>query len=209
MRAVRLRDPSDRELQRMRILHALAEIACEEGLEAVTVTRICSLAGASRRAFHGLFADRDDALAQAFEETVARARARVRAAAADLASGDERRRATLLALLAFLEEEPELAGMFMTHLATGDSPVPTRTDSLIRELLAVLEPQLAGACVGAAPARTIATTAVREVVEIGEAHRLSHLAAPLRAMLGELSSVVALGSCGPEQERRVALVSGA
>jgi AcrR family transcriptional regulator len=99
-------------MQRMRVLHALGEIASEEGLQSATVERVASLACVSQGTFRELFGDRQAALEQGWQEAVARASARIGEACRAAGSSSEQQvRAGVAALLGFLEDEPELAAL--------------------------------------------------------------------------------------------------
>jgi AcrR family transcriptional regulator/DNA-binding MarR family transcriptional regulator len=102
------------EIQRARLLNAMIEIGCEQGLAAVTVGKVTSRAGVSRRTFYELFSDREDCLLAVFDATLARIGSRIRAAYGRRGSWTERVRASLLDLLGFLEQERDLALLCLT-----------------------------------------------------------------------------------------------
>src|SRR5271156_3460353 len=60
------------EIQRMRILAAMAEVASERGAGSVTVAHVVGRAGVSRRTFYDLFADREECFLAAFEDAIGR-----------------------------------------------------------------------------------------------------------------------------------------
>src|ERR1700730_10799286 len=97
------------EIQRMRILAAMAEVASERGAGSVTVAHVVARAGVSRRTFYDLFADREECFLAAFEEAIGRVGAQVIAAYEGGGAWRERIRAGLWALLVWLDEEPALA----------------------------------------------------------------------------------------------------
>ncbi len=65
------------EIQRQRILAAMAAVSSEHGAATVTVAQVVARAGVSRRTFYELFADREECFMAAFEEAIARAEAAV------------------------------------------------------------------------------------------------------------------------------------
>jgi AcrR family transcriptional regulator len=65
------------EIQRVRILLAMVEVAAERGAGAASVAHIVARAGVSRRTFYDLFEDREDCFLAAFDEVIARASAPV------------------------------------------------------------------------------------------------------------------------------------
>src|ERR1700691_66947 len=109
-----VRDQVD-EIQRARVLAALGEVVAERGVAAATVAQIVARAGVSRRTFYELFADREECFLAAFDQAVALAAQRVVPAFEHESRWRERMRAGLLALLVFLEEEPELGALCVVH----------------------------------------------------------------------------------------------
>ncbi len=63
------------EIQRQRILGAMAQVAAERGAANVTVAHIVARAGISRRTFYELFEDRETCLVAALDEAIAAAAA--------------------------------------------------------------------------------------------------------------------------------------
>ena len=108
------------EIQRVRILAAMADVAAERGAGAASVAHIVARAGVSRRTFYDLFEDREDCFLAAFDEAVAQAACAVIPAYEGETRWRERIRAGLLALLVFCEEEPALARLCVVEaLAAG------------------------------------------------------------------------------------------
>jgi AcrR family transcriptional regulator len=110
------------EIQRARMIAAMASLACEHGVAGVTVAQIVARSGVSRRTFYELFDDRNDCFRAAFEQGVAHAAKRVSPAYREACSWREQMHAGLGALLEFLEDEPEL-GALCVVVALGASPV--------------------------------------------------------------------------------------
>src|SRR3984893_10180229 len=101
------------ELQRMRILVAMAEVASERGAGAVTVAHVVARAGVSRRTFYDLFADREECFLAAFQGAIGRVDALVIEAYEHESAWRDRIRAGLWALLVWLDEEPALAKLLV------------------------------------------------------------------------------------------------
>jgi AcrR family transcriptional regulator len=185
-------------LARMRVLHALAEIAGEEGLDAATVPRVCSLAGVSEQMFERIFSDREDCLRQAFEETAARARSRIRAAVdGEEACWEDSLRARLAALLAFLDEEPELARLCVTYALAGGPQMHARW----RQVLDYFGRAVATAPRAGRPAEQEAdlpAATVGAAVQLAEARLFGASPAPLRDLLGQLMCVLVRPYLGPD-----------
>src|SRR6204780_108772 len=93
------------EIQRMRILMAMSEVASELGAGSVTVAHVVSRAGVSRRTFYDLFADREECFLATFEEAIGRVSALVIEAYDAQSNWRERIRAGLWAMLQWLDED--------------------------------------------------------------------------------------------------------
>jgi len=104
----------------MRLVHAAAELVCEEGLAAATVPRVAALAGSSPREFLAVFPSLEACLQAGCAQCLLRAAGRARRRAAG--STDARPHAALDGLLEFVEQESELAGLCTAVLI---APTPT------------------------------------------------------------------------------------
>lgn len=126
------------DIQRARMLTAMAEVACEQGAANVTVAHVVERAGVSRRTFYELFADRDDCLLAAVEEAIDRVTAQVLPAYERPGTWRERIRAGLIALLSFLEEEPYMGHLLIVEtLAAGRVSLGRRNEALAHVVRAV------------------------------------------------------------------------
>jgi AcrR family transcriptional regulator len=116
------------EIQRQRLLGAMAEVTAERGVGSVTVAHIVGRSGVSRRTFYELFTDREDCLLAALDQAVARASAVVLPAYAGERRWRERVRAALGALLAFFDQEPSMARLCVVEsLGAGPGALERRT----------------------------------------------------------------------------------
>lgn len=93
----------------MRLVHAAAELACDEGLAALSATRVARLAGVPVHDFDAVFGSVERCVAAGRQVALERAASAARIAA----SGDpaERPASALDGLLEFAEQEQELAGL--------------------------------------------------------------------------------------------------
>lgn len=110
------------DIQRARMIAAMAQVARERGAGATTVADVVARSGVSRRTFYELFADRDDCFRAAFDQAVERAARRVLPAYESAVGWRERMRAGLEALLEFLDDEPDLGTLCVVD-ALGAGPV--------------------------------------------------------------------------------------
>jgi AcrR family transcriptional regulator/DNA-binding MarR family transcriptional regulator len=132
------------EIQRARLLNAMIEIGCEEGLASVTVGKATGRAGVSRRTFYELFSDRDDCLLAVLDETVDRVGTRMQAAYGAPGNWTDRVRASLIELLTFVEHERDLA-VLCAAISQSENPVAlARRAELLGALRHAIEEGRAG-----------------------------------------------------------------
>jgi AcrR family transcriptional regulator len=127
------------EIQRMRILTAMAEVASEMGAGSVTVAYVVSRAGVSRRTFYDLFADREECFLAAFEEAIGRASALVVEAYEHEGGWRERIRAGLWALLVWLDEDPATARLCIVESLAAGPRVLERRAVVLRALVRAID----------------------------------------------------------------------
>ena len=129
------------QVQRARILAAMAQVAYEQGVANLTVASVVTRAGVSRRTFYELFSDCEDCLLVALEDAVGRARARVLPAyEAERSAWSARIRAGLVKLLEFFEEQPHVARLLVVEwLAAGSRALERRQQLLAQIAYAVDE----------------------------------------------------------------------
>jgi AcrR family transcriptional regulator/DNA-binding MarR family transcriptional regulator len=185
------------EIQRMRILAAMAEVASERGAGAVTVAHVVGRAGVSRRTFYDLFADREECFLAAFEEAIGRVGSEAIAAYGQEHTWRERTRAGLWALLEWLEEEPALARLCVVESLAAGPRVLKRRAVVLRALVsAVDEGRAAMPKKTSQPPPLTAEGVVGAVLSVIHT-RLSDLSAkPLTGLLGELMGMIVLPYLG-------------
>ena len=189
-----------RDFQRVRVLTSMADVACEHGVRAATVTRVLAAAGVSRKTFYEIFDGREDCLLAAFDRAVACAAEHACMAVDAQAPWAERLRAGLHALLAFFDEEPASAHLcFVQSIAAGHG-VLTRRGQLIDRLAEIVDDGRAHA------SREPAPLTAEGIVGGALAVVAARLTAPgrerLLALLGPLMSSIVLPYLGPSAARR-------
>jgi AcrR family transcriptional regulator/DNA-binding MarR family transcriptional regulator len=127
------------ELQRSRILRAMAEEVAIRGASSVTVARVIARAGVSRRLFYELFADIEDCFLATFDWAIDQARSLAVEAYTAEQSWREGIRAGLAALLRFFDEQPLLAQLCIVHAAGGGPRVLEHRSRVVMELCGVVE----------------------------------------------------------------------
>jgi AcrR family transcriptional regulator len=120
------------------MIAAMAEVAVEHGAANVTVAHVVERAGVSRRTFYEAFEDGQACFLAAFEEALARVSRSVLGACDPDARWVERMRASLLALLCFLDEEPFMGRLLVVEsLAAGPGMLARRRRALAPVIAAI------------------------------------------------------------------------
>jgi AcrR family transcriptional regulator/DNA-binding MarR family transcriptional regulator len=185
------------EIQRVRILSAMADVAAERGAGAASVAHIVARAGVSRRTFYDLFEDREDCFLAAFDEAVAQAARTVLPAYEGEGRWRERVRAGLLALLVFCEEEPSLARLCVVEaLAAGPKALERRAEVLDVLLRAVDQGRAERPARIPEPPPLAAEGAVGAVLSVIHRRLVAAGGEPLTPLLGELMSAIVLPYLG-------------
>jgi AcrR family transcriptional regulator len=184
------------EVQRMRIVAAVADVVCERGPEDTRVTDVVRRARVSRRTFYDLFDDRNDAFLAAFGEGVRRARSRVVPAFEGERAWIDRVRASLTALLGFFDEEPELARLCVVHsLAAGPVVLERRTE-ILRAVTGIVDERARSSHKGPGPPSLTAEGIVGGVLAIVHARLLDDRPGPLVDLVGPLMGVIVMPYAG-------------
>ncbi|HEY2282670.1 MAG TPA: TetR/AcrR family transcriptional regulator [Solirubrobacteraceae bacterium] len=128
------------EVQRARIIAAMARVVADDGVGAATVARVVARAGVSRRTFYDMFSGCEDCFLAMFESTVEHASAIVNEASIKVRPvWREQVRAGLTALLLFFDEEPDKGRLLVVEaLAAGPRVLRSRARVLTR-LTAIID----------------------------------------------------------------------
>jgi AcrR family transcriptional regulator len=191
------------EIQRLRILRAMSEVAAQRGAGAVTVAHIVARAGISRRTFYDLFADREACFLAAFQEALSQASATVLPAWERAGSWRERVRGALWATLVFFDSHPAAARLCVIEaLAAGPRALERRQELVRRLVLAVDEGRAEVPKSARQPPPLTADGVVGAVLSVIHSRLLASRREPLAGLLGELMGMVALPYLGPAGARR-------
>jgi AcrR family transcriptional regulator len=215
------------DVQRARILAAMVQVVAEDGgAGSVTVARVVSRAGVSRRTFYDLFDGCDACFLAVFEDAIDRAsRAAVQAAQGAPPVWREQVRTGLAALLALFDQEPALGSLLVVD-ALGAGPAVLERRARVLETLAAIvaegrrsaggarkrspeaAPPLAaegvvGAVLSVVHARLLARRAQTPPPRgTNGSTRSAHEPAPLIELLNPLMGVIVLPYLGPAAARR-------
>jgi AcrR family transcriptional regulator len=191
------------EIQRLRILGAMGEVASERGAGSVTVAHVVARAGVSRRTFYDLFEDREACFLQAFQEALAQASTGVLEAYRASGSWRERTRAALWAALVFCDAHPAAARLCVVEaLAAGPRALEYRGTVLAQLIAAVDEGRTEMPKGAREPAPLTADGVIGAVLSVIHARLLQAEHPPLTELLGELMSMIVGPYLGPAAARR-------
>ncbi|HTR88788.1 MAG TPA: TetR family transcriptional regulator [Solirubrobacteraceae bacterium] len=109
------------DVQRTKILEAMAALVADRGIAGASLADTLSRAGVSRRVFYELFTDRTDCLVAAFELGLERCAARMIPAYESERRWRDGIRGALAEGLRFLDDEPALGRLLVVH-SLGASP---------------------------------------------------------------------------------------
>ena len=121
------------EVQRGRLLDALAEVMAEEGYLDTTVHKILKRAGISRRTFYEIFTDKEDCFLAAYQEAADHVIVLVQRACRLGGAPNIRIENSLRAMLEFAEREPQVARMCIVEvMAAGEQARKRRAKTMER-----------------------------------------------------------------------------
>jgi AcrR family transcriptional regulator len=192
------------DIQRQRILVAMADVTAERGAASVTVAHIVARSGVSRRTFYELFSDREACLLAALDQAIAYATAAVVPAYAASERWQERVRTGLTALLRFLDEEPAMARLCVVEsLGAGPRALVRRT-RIVRALIAAVDQGRGEAKAGKEPPPLAGEAVVGAVLAVVHARLIEHDSEPLSNLLPALMSTIVLPYLGqPAAEKEL------
>ncbi len=190
------------EIQRARLLAAMTELACEQGVGNVTVAHVVARAGVSRRTFYEIFEDREACSLAALDDALTRASRCVLDAYDPRAKWDVRVRTALIALLGFLDVERGAGWL----LIIGSLEAGPRALERRKRVLAAIVVVIDGGCKqakgsGGLPS-LMAEGVVGGVLSVLHARLVNGVRTPLVGLTGQLMSMIVLPYLGPVAARR-------
>jgi len=188
-------------MQRARLTAALLRVVAEHGTQDLSVARIVTRAGVSRRTFYELFDGCEDCLVAGFDECMQRTAARVVPAYQSERRWRDRIRAGLVEMLQDFDEEPGLARMLVVEsLAAGPRLLEHRARALVPAIAAIDEGR-SEASSGNMPGPLTAEGALGAVGAILHARICARDPAPLVRLAGPLMYTIALPYLGQAAAR--------
>jgi AcrR family transcriptional regulator len=154
------------EIQRSRILAAVAEEVAIRGASSLTVARVIARARVSRRLFYEQFADMEDCFLASFDWGVCQARTAVVEAVDVEQSWREQIRTGLAALLRFFDAQPLSAALCVVHAAGGGPRVLEHRARAMAELCEAVDRGATEASTARTPGRFVAEGVVGAVTAV-------------------------------------------
>lgn len=193
------------EVQRTRVLEAMAEAMAEHGAGGATVmvADVIERAGVSAAAFHETFADREACLLAAFDLGVSRARKDMVAAYDSELRWLDAVKAGLAAFLRFLEAEPALGRLLVVYSMGGGEQVLRRRVAVLRALAAIVDRgRLEGPATRQQPPAVAGEGVVGAVLTIIQNRLLADEGETELELFGSLVSIIVLPYLGAGVARR-------
>jgi AcrR family transcriptional regulator len=190
------------EVQRSRMLRSTVAVVSELGYGQMTVERITGGAGISRRTFYEVFTDREDCFLAAFDEGVARASERARAAYEGERGWCGQVRAALAVLLGLLDEQPGVGTLLVVDALKAGPRVQERRAEVLKRLARVLQRDGSRARSGRSLPPLTGEGVVGAVLGVVHARLLAGRAGRMSDLLGPLTGMVVLPYLGAAAARR-------
>jgi AcrR family transcriptional regulator len=185
------------QTQRARMLNSAVQAIAEVGYGELSISRITSGAGVSRRTFYDLFADREDCFLAAFEEAVLGVRELLLEHWGEEADWRAQIRGALLGMLLFLDREPAVRSMLILDTLKAGSRVQRRRAEVLSELSGVLH---ASGCRAAGVSELPALTGegvIGAVLGVIHTRLLAKSPGQMVDLLNPLMGVIVLPYLGP------------
>jgi AcrR family transcriptional regulator len=183
--------------KRDRILNGMLEAVGAEGYETASVRSVLDRTGLYRQAFYDCFEDKADCYLQAYDAGAARVQALIEAAAATERGWPGQLRAGLLALLDFLDAEPNVGRALVVEVHSAGPQAREKRTAAMRRAAGYLD--RARMEEGSMEAPSIASEAVAAGIHSVIHSRLANpRGGSFRQLLPELMYVAVLPYFGPE-----------
>jgi AcrR family transcriptional regulator len=186
------------EIQRLRLIAAMVDVAAERGVANVTVAHVVDRAGVSRRTFYEIFEDCEGCLFAALEDALRGVSEHVLAAYRSGGRWADRIRASLIALLEFLEADPVTGHLLIVGSLGAGTRALERRGSVLSHVIAAVDEGRRESKVGAQVPPLTAEGVVGGVLSILHARLpVSVLSPTVRGSRGDDEGDSLLGLAGP------------
>jgi AcrR family transcriptional regulator len=198
------------EVQRSRMLSSAVQVVSERGYGQMSVARVTRRAGVSRRTFYDLFENREGCFLAAFDEAVSEMSTLAERAWEGEQTWHARVRASLGALLDFLDERPGVGALVVVEALGAGPRVLERRAGLIAQLIVAVDEGRVAAVGRRQSAPLTAEGVVGAVLSVIHARlletgpqRLGELLSPLMAVI--VTPYLGHAAAARELERAVPL----
>jgi AcrR family transcriptional regulator len=185
------------ELQRARLLHSAVQLVMEDGYGQMSVARVITRAGVSRRTFYEVFEDREACFLAAFDQAVAQLRALAVEAWERETLWRRQVRASLSALLVSLDEQPAVGSLVIVEALGAGSRVLAHRARLLSELAGAVDMGRSPAGGRRQPSTLTAEGLVGAVLGVIHARLLESPREPLISLLNPLVGMIVAPYLGP------------
>ena len=190
-------------IQRARILTTLVQAVAELGYTQLSITRIVSRAGVSRKTFYDLFSDQEDAFLAAFDDAAARIGGAAAAAYAGGGAWEERLRAGLETVLGVLEEEPAPARLCVVEAPRVGPRMLARRAEVLDGVARIIDEGRGGrGRRGTGPPPLTSHSLAAGALSVIHDRLLAPDAGPLSDLAGPLMSMIVFPYLGPAAAAR-------
>jgi AcrR family transcriptional regulator len=189
------------QIQRARVLAAMAEVCAERGAAGLTVAHVVERAGVSRRTFYELYRDREECFLGAFDDALARASRYVLESYDPAVKWVERVRTALTGLLCFLEVERGAGQLLIVgSLGAGNFALERRRIG-IAQMIALVDEGRTESKAGNELPQLTAEGIVGGVLSVLHARLIDGDGESLLSLTGSLMSMIVLPYLGPVAAR--------
>ncbi len=190
------------EIQRLRLLASMMDVCAESGASGATVARVVARSGVSRRTFYEQFADREDCFLAAFDQAVEWIAVTVLPAYRQPSKWPVRMRASLAALLEYLDINRVAARFVIVEvLGAGPEALERRAHVLAHIVAAIDEGGLRSKADSGPPPLT-AEGLTGAVFSLIHSRLLDERASSLLELLNPLMSMIVLPYLGSTAARK-------
>ncbi len=184
------------DIQRARILSAMFDVVFERSASNVSVAHVVARSGVSRRTFYELFDDREDCFLAAFDEAVAHVSVCVLEAYGKGGRWRERIRASLAALLQFLDDRPAMGRLLVVEVLGAGPKALERRARVLAQIIAAVEEGRAEAKPGREPPLLAGEGVVGAVFSVIHTRMTDERSRPLLDIAGALMGMIVLPYLG-------------
>jgi AcrR family transcriptional regulator len=185
------------ELQRARMLTAMAQEISERGAANVSVAHVVGRSGVSRRTFYELFEDREDCFLAAIDEALKQAAAVVVPAYEAEGSWRARVRAGLVALLQYMDHDPASGRLLVVESLASGRGALERRQSVLAKVVSIIDEGCTETKTGSEPPPLTAEGVVGGVLSVLHGRLIEERSSGLMELTGPLMGMIVLPYLGP------------